>query len=64
MRRILGAIGVAVLAGGAAALTPLFAVLGAGFTLTVVTLGVSIWRSVRRRSGRRATDRGITHGIR
>ena len=35
---------------GAAALTPFFAALGAGLTLTVVTLGLSIWRWFRRRS--------------
>jgi hypothetical protein len=64
MRRILGAIGVIVLAGGFAALTPLLAALGAGVTLTVVTLGVSIWRSIGRRGGRLASDRGITDGVR
>ncbi len=49
MRRILGAVGVSLLAGGAAALTPFFAALSAALTLTVVTLGISIWRRMRRR---------------
>ena len=57
MRRILGGVVMLVGFGGAAALTPFFAVLGAGFTLTVVTLGLSIWRSVRRRSPSRTGDR-------
>lgn len=52
MRRVLATIGLVFAIGGAAALTPLLATLGAGATLTVVTLGLSIWRSFRRRSAR------------
>lgn len=52
MRRILATIGLVFAVGGAAALTPLLATLGAGATLTVVTLGLSIWRWFRRRNAR------------
>ncbi len=58
MRRILGGLVMMVGFAGAAALTPFFAVLGAGFTLTVVTLGLSIWRSLGRRPASPAGDRG------
>jgi hypothetical protein len=36
MRRIFAALGIAIMTAGAAALTPLFATLGAGLTLTAV----------------------------
>ncbi|MEI7924949.1 MAG: hypothetical protein WCI61_01990 [Chloroflexota bacterium] len=58
MRRILGGLVMMVGFAGAAALTPFFAVLGAGFTFTLVTLGLSIWRSLRPRSTSPAVDRG------
>ena len=52
MRRILATIGLVFAIGGTAAITPLLATLGAGVTLTVVTLGLSIWRWFRRRNAR------------
>jgi len=63
MRAILGAVGVALLVGGLSALAPLFATIGAGLTLTVVTLGLSIWRRIRRRSARRAADAPSAGGV-
>lgn len=50
MRQILGAIGVMLTAGGLAALTPLLAVLGGGITLTGLSLGLMVWRWLRRRT--------------
>jgi len=52
MRRILATIGLVFVIGGTAAITPLLATLGAGVTLTAVTLGLSIWRWFRRRNAR------------
>lgn len=52
MRRILGmvggALGLSLLAGGAAALAPLIAALGAGLTFTLLAVGIAAWRSIRR----------------
>ncbi|MEI6136275.1 MAG: hypothetical protein WCQ48_02505 [Chloroflexota bacterium] len=48
MRRVFGAIGVSLLVGGAAALTPLLAALGGGLTLTTLALGLMVWRWMRR----------------
>lgn len=52
MRRIFGAFGIAIVTAGAAALTPLFAAIGAGLTLTTVVVGLRIWRWSRRRGAR------------
>lgn len=52
MRRVLGALGIAILTAGAAALTPLFAAIGAGLTFTTLALALSIWRWFRRRNAR------------
>ena len=50
MRRILGVVGIWMLVGGTAALTPILATIGAGVTLTLAALAISIWRWMRRRS--------------
>ena len=52
MRRILGVLGLSLAIGGAAALTPLLAALGAGVTMTSVMAGLVVWRWMRRRSAR------------
>lgn len=50
MRRILGVVGIWMLVGGTAALTPILATIGAGVTLALAALAISIWRCMRRRS--------------
>lgn len=64
MRRIVATIGLVIAIGGAAALTPLLATLGAGATLTVVTLGLSIWRWFRRRNARAVMPPHPAPGVR
>ncbi len=64
MRRILATIGLVFAIGGAAALTPLLATLGAGATLTAVTLGLSIWRWFRRRNAGAVMSAHPTPGVR
>ena len=54
MRRIFGAIGVSLAVGGAAALTPLFATVGAALTLTAAAAGYRVWRWLRARNRREA----------
>ena len=49
MRRILGVLGLSLAIGGAAALTPLLAAVGAGVTMTAVMAGLVVWRWIRRR---------------
>lgn len=63
MRAVLGAVGTALLVGGASALAPLFATIGAGLTLAGVTLGLSIWRRFRRRGVRPVPDPASTGGV-
>mgnify|MGYP006280066251 CR=1 FL=1 len=64
MRRILAGFGMMVGFVGAAALTPFFAALGAGVTLTVIALGLSIWRWFTRRARAGAGDPASARGVR
>jgi len=64
IRRILGGFAVLLVVGGGAALTPLFAALGAGVTLTLIAVGASIWRWMRRRTRRSADITGAREGVR
>ena len=54
MRRVFGVLGISLAVGGAAALTPLFATIGAGLTLVVVGAAYRAWRWLRARSHREA----------
>ena len=64
MRRILAAIGVVLTVGGLTALTPLLAAIGGGVTLTLVSVGVAIWRWIRKRGARTAHSNEALAGVR
>lgn len=64
MRRIFGTMGLSLAIGGAAALTPLFATIGAGMTLTAVSLAYGVWRWIGRRNARSSTPVGREGGVR
>ena len=50
MRRVLGIFGISLVVGGAAALTPLLATIGAGLTLASISGACAAWRWMRHRN--------------
>ncbi len=55
MRRIAATFGLVLAFGGAVALMPLLAAIGAGVFLSVGSVGLGIWRWIRKRDGRKAS---------